>query len=112
MPEWFNAGVCLAILTQGQKGATAYLPNGTVRNIKSPKVKVKDTVGAGDTFFSAALTFLYENKKINHRNLISGMDSDELDSCLRFAVRAAAINCTREGADPPYRHEMERKSFI
>lgn len=107
LPDWFNDGVCLAILTQGPKGATAYLPNGIECNVKAPKVRVKDTIGAGDTFFSATLAFLYENKIISNRCLISEMNIDELNACLCFAVNAAAINCTREGANPPYRHEMK-----
>jgi fructokinase len=71
------------------------------------KVDVKDTVGAGDTFFSALLTFLYEGGYLVNAAALAALTQDTLTACLRFANRAAAINCTREGADPPYRSEMD-----
>ncbi|HUV15155.1 MAG TPA: carbohydrate kinase [Pelolinea sp.] len=107
LPEWFNAGLSLIILTQGENGSSAYLPNGTQVFVPAPKVKVKDTVGAGDAYFSAALAFLYDHGKLSDRSLISGMNAKELKACLLFASKAAAINCTREGANPPSRHEMD-----
>lgn len=107
LPEWFNAGLSLVILTLGEDGARGFLPNGTNVFIQAPKVKVKDTVGAGDAFFSAVLAYLYDHGKLVKQSLIREMTTDELDDCLSFAVKAAAINCTREGADPPYKHEME-----
>ncbi len=33
-------------------------------------------------------------------------DVDRLEEAVAFAVRAAAINCTRAGAEPPTRAEM------
>ena len=71
------------------------------------KVKVKDTVGAGDTFFSAVLTYLYENEYLDNRTELVDINASDMEACLFFAVKAAAINCTREGANPPFRHEMK-----
>jgi sugar/nucleoside kinase (ribokinase family) len=34
------------------------------------------------------------------------MKSDQLSACLSYASQAAAINCSRTGANPPYRHEL------
>lgn len=106
LPLWFEAGVELIVLTQGAEGASAYSQSGTKAFVKTPKVKVHDTVGAGDTFFSAFLTFLHENNLLNDRDEITHMTTKQLQACLSFAVQAAAINCTREGANPPYRHEI------
>ncbi len=72
------------------------------------KIDVKDTIGAGDTFFSAALAYLFDHEKLSHRTLVSEMTAEELEVCLAFATKAAAINCTREGADPPYKNEMDK----
>lgn len=107
LPEWFGAGVGLIILTQGVKGSRGFLPSGINVFVPVQKVAVKDTVGAGDTFFSAALAYLFDHEKLSHRSLISQMTADELEACLTFATKAAAINCTREGADPPHKNEID-----
>jgi len=106
LPEWFGTGVGLIILTQGVKGSRGYLSNGINVFVPAQKIAVKDTIGAGDTFFSAALAYLFDHEKLSHRTLVSQMTADELEACLTFAAKAAAINCTREGADPPYKNEM------
>lgn len=106
LPLWFEAGLSLVILTRGLAGSSAYLPNGTSVNVPAMEVIVKDTVGAGDTFFAAVLTYLYEQNLISDRMSLQKMQPDQLEKCLAFASKAAGINCTRAGADPPYRHEM------
>ncbi len=108
LPEWFGAGISLVILTQGVKGSHGYLPNGISVFVSAKKIDVKDTIGAGDTFFSAALAYLFDHEKLSHRTLVSEMTAEELEVCLAFATKAAAINCTREGADPPYKNEMDK----
>jgi fructokinase len=110
LPEWFGAGLGLIILTQGVKGSHGYLSSGVQVFVPAQKITVKDTIGAGDSFFSAALAYLYDNEKLSHRTLVSQMTVDELEDCLIFASKAAAINCTREGANPPFRYEMEVQS--
>jgi len=107
LPRWFGGGLSLAILTRGEEGALGYLPDGTTAGAKPPKITVADTVGAGDTFLSAALTYLYEHQLLDARSNISGMSAAHLSDCLTFAVKAAAINCTRKGANPPTRSEMD-----
>lgn len=106
LPGWFSAGLSLIFLTRGEEGSSGYLPNGTQVFTPAPKVAVKDTVGAGDTYFSAALAYLYDHGKLSRSSLISGMSTEDLEGCIKFAAKAAAINCTREGADPPYKNEM------
>jgi fructokinase len=108
LSHWFELGVSLVILTQGKHGSCAYLPNGTTVFVPAQIIQIKDTVGAGDTFFSAFLAYLYENGYLTDRNAISTIPEGELRACLSFATKAAAINCTRDGADPPYRHEMDQ----
>ena len=106
LSTWFAMGINLVILTQGANGSRAFSSKGINIFMPGQKVKVKDTVGAGDTFFSAALAFLYEKDFLDNRSRLAGINSKDLEACLAFATKAAAINCTREGADPPYRHEM------
>ena len=107
LPIWFQKGLSLVIITRGTDGSTGYLPNGTSVYVPTQKVKVSDTVGAGDTYFSAVLTFLYDHDLLKNLERLSGMSQETLEACLAFATKAAAINCMRAGANPPYRHEME-----
>ena len=71
-------------------------------------MKVVDTVGAGDTFSAALLAGLY-----GHGLLLVGgaarlqtWDYSTLDELLHDAVLAAAITCSRRGADPPTRGDL------
>jgi fructokinase len=107
LPHWFDQGVSLVILTRGADGASGYLPNGTIASVPAQIVKIRDTVGAGDTFFAAILTYLHEMGYLSNHSLIAEIPKESLRACLAFATKAAAINCTRDGADPPYRHEMD-----
>lgn len=107
LPEWFQAGLRLVILTRGEYGSSAYLPGGIEAFAPAPKVEVEDTVGAGDSFFSAALAYLYDHGMLSNRSSISKINEEELHACLNYAAKAAAINCTRKGANPPFRHEMD-----
>lgn len=107
LPQWFGSGLSLVILTRGAEGVSGYTANGTVVFVPAQKVQVKDTVGAGDSFFSAALAWLYDYGLLSRRSALDQITQDELKACLTFAGKAAAINCTREGANPPYKSEMQ-----
>ena len=104
---WFSQGISLCILTKGPQGATGYTASGTIASAAAPQVEVVDTVGAGDTFLAAALTFLFQNGLLYQREILRNLSQDQLVDCLAYANRAAAINCSRRGADPPHAHEME-----
>jgi fructokinase len=107
LPQWFESGLSLVILTCGVSGSNAYLPDGTSVSVPAFKVIVKDTVGAGDTFFAGALTYLHEHNFLSGRMALRKLGSPEIKACLAFASKAAGINCTRAGADPPTRQEMD-----
>jgi fructokinase len=68
-------------------------------------VQVIDTVGAGDTFQAALLTWLAEHGALSAQ-AISQLDAQALTQALEFAARAAAITCSRRGADMPPRAEL------
>ena len=59
-------------------------------------------MGAGDTFGGAFLAHWLEHG-FGRRELA---DPHLLEDSVGFAARAAAINCTRAGAEPPTREEM------
>ena len=61
-----------------------------------------DTIGAGDTFGAGWLAWWTE-----HGLGMGGLaDRDAVAEATAFACRAAAITCSRAGADPPRRDEL------
>ncbi len=70
------------------------------------EVPVLDTVGAGDAFDAGLLTWLAERGAVTRQALLALPEAD-LISGLRFAAATASLNCTRAGADPPVRSEVE-----
>ena len=102
--EALNAGVRCAVITRGARGAVAWTATATV-TATPETIDVVDTVGAGDTFLAALLTWLAEHGSLASDKL-STLREDQLAGALRFASRAAAITCTRRGADLPRRAEL------
>jgi fructokinase len=105
MDRMLSLGASLIALTKGGEGAlvrtkSAFAQAGAI------KVKVADTIGAGDTFHAALLARL-ERDGIATRSAIEALGSPELRSILNFANAAAACNCTRTGAEPPTLSELE-----
>jgi fructokinase len=69
-------------------------------------VEVADTIGAGDTFTAGAIVGLLQSGVVESGD-IAGLTDDVWRTILRFAIGAAAINCTRPGADPPTQAEVD-----
>lgn len=107
MARWLEMGVSLCILTRGEEGAVGFAAGGATAVTSPPSISVADTVGAGDTFLAAALAYLHQAGKLNQKEQLRDLSAAELENCLNYASRAAAINCSRAGANPPYKHEME-----
>ncbi len=98
------AGVKLVVVTRGAQGAVGWNAQGRVA-IDPVPVQVVDTVGAGDTFQAAMITWLAEHELLASPAL-NALPCDALRAALRFAARAAAITCSRRGADMPRRAEL------
>lgn len=94
---------CL-IITKGNKGSLAYIDN-KIYTYSSFKVKVKDTIGAGDSFFSG---FLHSYLKNNFANI---SDAEAIES-LRFASACGALTCSKSGALNGYTCEKDVINFI
>jgi len=102
--SWLAAGVRLVVVTRGARGALGWCAAGRVEALPVA-VDVIDTVGAGDTFQAALLTWLAEHGKLDPESL-GTLSTRHLDTALRFAAQAAAITCSRRGADLPRRAEL------
>lgn len=96
----------LIVVTQGSGGATA-VRGDELWAVPAFQVKVVDTVGAGDSF-SAGLLARLADYEIISRQALQTAPPGALKSCLCYAAAASAITCTRAGADPPTRPEVER----
>ncbi|GAA4192085.1 carbohydrate kinase family protein [Microbispora amethystogenes] len=138
--RWAGLGPELVVVTRGGDGAAAVLraglpgdglagdrspsdgtpggrtpgdgaPGGEVITCPAPAVKVVDTVGAGDTFTAAYLDALHDDTP-HHDTLHDGaLTPRRVAEALRRGCAAAAIVCTRAGAVPPTRAEVNSFSL-
>jgi fructokinase len=114
-------GPSLVLVTDGPRPAVAFTA-GEVLTEQVPAVVVADTIGAGDVFGGAFLAWWTGH----------GLSRDELRgasqhgasqhgasrhtaglvrSALRAAAAAAALTCTRPGADPPSLAELRARNW-
>ncbi len=98
------AGVVVLVVTRGGQGACGWTQRTQV-TAPPVRVSVQDTVGAGDTFQASLLTWLAEHDRLAPAAL-EALKHDELAAALNFASRAAAVTCSRRGADLPRRAEV------
>jgi fructokinase len=95
----------LVVLTRGAQGALAFGRSAGRVEAAPIAAKVVDTVGAGDTFQAATLAALAERQRLQ-RGALAALSAADLQAVLDFATRAAAITCSRRGADLPRRSEL------
>jgi fructokinase len=103
--EWLSAGPSAVVITQGGDGLTAFTRSGAVYAVPGEEVDVVDTIGAGDTVNAALLHGLSARDALSPAAL-EALGADGWGQLLRFAARAAAITCSRAGAEPPYASEL------
>jgi fructokinase len=97
--DWLTKSPSLIVVTYGDKGLTGHRKNERV-SVEALKVKVVDTVGAGDTVGAVLVEAIVND----------GLDSltgSRLKTMLKRAAKAAAITVSRVGANPPISEELE-----
>jgi fructokinase len=97
--NWLTKGPSLAVVTYSDKGLTGYR-KGEMVIVDAVKVKVADTVGAGDTVGAILVEAIVKD----------GLDSltgVRLETMLKRAAKAAGITVSRVGANPPTSQELE-----
>jgi fructokinase len=97
-------GVSLVVVTLGEKGAFGANQRGARILVAAPHVEVVDTIGAGDAFGAALLAWLHDHSALRSD---FRLEADELKAALDYACLAGAITCSRAGADPPWKREMQ-----
>jgi fructokinase len=103
--EWLAAGPTAVVITHGGDGLSVVTRDGAEYSVPGEKVDVVDTIGAGDTVNAALLHGLSAQDALSADGLAS-LGADGWTRLLRFAARAAAITCSRAGAEPPYASEV------
>ena len=88
----------LVVVTNGADGITA-INRDTQVNVPGVKVDVVDTVGAGDTVGAILLESILKYG-------VTGLNTQYLSHTLHRAALAAAITCSRAGANPPNKEEL------
>ena len=97
--QWLSEGAALVIITKGSYGLIGITAQGSV-TVPGVKVEVADTVGAGDTVGAIVVEAIVERGLVN-------LHGEVLREVLTRAAKAAAITCSRAGANPPTRAEIE-----
>ena len=97
--DWLAKGPSLILVTHGDKGLVGY-QQGEKVSVDAVKVKVADTVGAGDTVGAILVEAIVKDGL----NTLSGV---RLETMLKRAAKAAAITVSRSGANPPTFKEID-----
>ena len=97
--NWLAKGPSLIVVTYGDKGLAGYRQGEKV-NVDAVKVKVADTVGAGDTVGAILVEAIVKDG-------LDTLNGVRLEMMLKRAAKAAATTVSRSGANPPTLKEIE-----
>jgi fructokinase len=97
----------LLVVTKGREGAEAVTRRSRL-SVPAVPVTVVDTVGAGDAFTAALLAGLADRGLLSPAALATRVAPEQaaLRQVVGRALAAAALTCTRPGADPPTAVEL------
>ena len=104
--RWADRGVALVVLTDGGSPLRVARPGRPLLHREPPRVTVADTVGAGDSLAAGMLGGLL-TAGVTSRAALEALPDDALLAIVDDAALVAALNCTRVGADPPSREELD-----
>ena len=97
--NFINEKTLLVVITRGANGIDGFTQDGEV-SVQGIKVDVIDTVGAGDTVGAILVEGIVKNG-------LDNLVGVTLERVLKRAAAAAAITCSRAGANPPTLKELE-----
>ncbi|WP_127145591.1 carbohydrate kinase family protein [Pelagibacterium montanilacus] len=106
--DCMSNGASIVALTRGADGAIIWCRAGHVEIMAAP-CEVRDTIGAGDSFHGALLHAL-DQMGLLGKSWLESIGRDELERAGRFAATAAAITCSRDGANPPRAEEVRAQA--
>ena len=97
--RWIAGGSALVVVTRGGKGLIGFTENG-FEEVEGVAVNVVDTVGAGDTVGAIVVEAIVKSS-------VAAIHGLALKKALHRAAVAAAITCSRAGAQPPRAYELQ-----
>ncbi|KRE75138.1 MULTISPECIES: carbohydrate kinase family protein [Micrococcaceae] len=108
LAAWLDLGPAVAALTRGADGPVLLTCRDRVE-LPGWRIDVADTVGAGDSFMAALISGLAQLDALGAaaRPHLAAIGRPELTALAAYANRAAAITCSRPGANPPSSDELD-----
>jgi fructokinase len=97
--NWLSRGTEIVIVTRAERGLSAFTRDGRI-DCPAAKVELVDSVGAGDTIGAVIVEGLLKHG-------LDGLNQDVLRQVLERAAIAAGITCSRAGANPPWKEELD-----
>ena len=103
--KWAKDGPALVVLTRGGEEVVGVRGDELFR-ATPPATEVIDTVGAGDTFMATLLTEMYAQS--DPAGYLGSLPQSGVEALLNRAATAAAITCSRRGADLPTAADLNK----
>ncbi|MFC8191744.1 carbohydrate kinase [Cellulomonas sp. NPDC057328] len=112
--EWSRGGPALVVVTHGGEGAFACTAAGARLQVAAPRVRVADTVGAGDSFMAGLVDGLWSAGLLgaDRREALHDVAASTAEDVLARCARIAAITVSRRGANPPRTDELDDPSVL
>jgi fructokinase len=106
--DWIGDSAKIVFVTRGGDGASIYRNNKTKLDIASRKVKVQDSVGAGDTFCANTLAQLQQIGALGSGAFerLAALTDKQLVDVAKVSSVAASMACEKTGAEPPTDSEL------
>jgi fructokinase len=106
--NWIGDTAKIVFVTRGGDGASIYRRNNTKLDVQSRKVKVQDSVGAGDTFCANTLAQLQQIGALGSGAFerLAELTDKQLIEIAKVSSVAASMACEKTGAEPPTDTEL------
>ena len=106
--NWIGDTAKIVFVTRGGDGASIYRRNKTKLDVQSRKVKVQDSVGAGDTFCANTLAQLQQIGALGSGAFerLAELTDKQLIEIAKVSSVAASMACEKTGAEPPTDYEL------
>jgi fructokinase len=106
--DWIGDSAKIVFVTRGGDGASIYRNNKTKLDVQSRKVKVQDSVGAGDTFCANTLAQLQQISALGSGAFerLAALTDKQLVDIAKVSSVAASMACEKTGAEPPTDFEL------
>ena len=106
--DWIGDSAKIVFVTRGGDGASIYRKNKVKLDVAARKVKVQDSVGAGDTFCANTLAQLQKLGALGSGAFerLAALTDKQLVDIAKVSSVAASMACEKTGAEPPTDSEL------